>query len=451
MKRKISILLVACMSSFITPFLNSSINVVLPDMGKNLNLSAKTLSWIATSHLLSLSIFLLPFGKIGDIYGKRKIFLIGLLTHSLSSFFISISSIPSLIIFFRLIPGIGSAMIFGMGLSILTEIFSPSERGKAFGINSASIYTGLSLGPLLGGILTKEFVLRSLFIFNSIFSFITAIYLILTLEKNFKTFKNEKFDFSGFLIYAFSLIALVYGFSTIKYSYGILYFLIGVFGLILFINFENKIKAPLLEIDLFKKNPVFYFSNLATFINYTSTSGVNLLLSLYLQYIKGINPRETGIILLFQPIVMVLVSPFSGRISDKINPGLVASFGMFITFISLVLFTLLENSTKTSFILINLILLGLGIGIFAPPNINSVMSSVDRRFYSISASMIATMRVLGHLFSLAIVTFILSSFIGGKNISEINLNLLLKSIKVSFLLLTFLSLIGIFVSLKRKK
>ncbi|MEN3046507.1 MAG: MFS transporter [Candidatus Hydrothermales bacterium] len=450
MKNKISILVIAFFASFMTPFMNSSINVLLPDMGKNLNLSAKTLSWIATSHLLSLSIFLLPFGKIGDIYGKRRIFLLGLLTHSLSSFLISISSIPFLIIFFRLIQGIGSAMVFGMGLSILTEIFPPSERGKAFGINSASIYTGLSLGPLLGGILTKEFGWRSLFVFNSIFSLISVLFLLFSLKKEFETIRNEKFDFLSFLIYGLSLATLVYGFTVINQSHGLLYFLAGVLILIFFINFEAKRSSPLLEINLFKKNPTFLFSNLATFINYASTSGVSLLLSLYLQYIKGINPRETGIILLSQPIVMALISPLAGRISDKISPGFVASFGMFITFISLSLFTSLENSTETVFILLNLILMGLGIGTFAPPNIKCVMSSVDKRFYGVSASMVATMRVLGHLFSVAIVTLILSYFLEGKNINNTNLNLLLKGTKTSLLLFSVLSLLGIFVSLKRK-
>lgn len=451
MKKRISILIIACMSSFITPFMGSSINVALPIMGKELSISASILAWIATSYLLSISIFLLPSGKIADIYGRRKIFLSGLIVYSISSFLLALFSNPYLIILFRVIQGIGAAMIFGMGIAILTEVFPKEERGRAFGINSASVYTGLSLGPFLGGILTKEFGWRSIFIFNSIFSFITAIYLILTLKMEFKNVEKEKFDIKGAIIYGISLLFLIYGLSILPSYSGIIIFLMGISGMILFINFETKNRYPLLNVNLLRKNLVFSFSNLATFINYASTAGVTFILSLYLQYIKGINPRETGIILLIQPALMATISPFAGRISDKIEPGIVASFGMFLTFLSLLIFTFLESNTKMLFIILNLILLGLGLGIFASPNTNAVMSSVDKRFYGVSAGMLATMRVLGQMFSMALITLLLTFYIGGKKIVPENFHLFLKSSRVSFLIFSILCFIGIFVSLKRRK
>jgi len=449
MKDKISILIIACMSSFITPFMGSSINIALPLMGKELNIGGVMLTWIATSYLLSLSIFLLPFGKIADIYGRKKIFLSGLLTYSVSSLLLSFSSNPFLIIFFRIIQGIGASMIFGMGIAILTDIFPPGERGKALGINSASVYTGLSLGPFLGGILTKEFGWRSIFIFNSIFSFIIAIYLAISLKVELKG-EKEKFDLKGALIYGASLLFLTYGLTSLQTKKGFIFFLIGIFGIILFINFENNVNSPILNIELLRKNRVFSFSNLATFINYASTAGVGFLLSLYLQYIKGINPRETGIILLAQPVLMATISPFSGRISDKINPGVVASFGMLITFISLFIFVFLDTQTKIPFILINLIFLGIGLGFFASPNTNAVMSSAPKKFYGIAAGMLATMRVLGQMFSMALIGTILSFCMGNKKIIPENFHLFLKTLKISFLTFSILCFIGIFASLKRK-
>lgn len=451
MKRRISILIIACMSSFITPFMGSSINVALPIMGKELSISASLLAWIVTSYLLSISIFLLPSGKIADIYGRKKIFLSGLIIYSFSSFLLSLFRDPYIIIFFRVIQGIGAAMIFGMGIAILTEVFPPHERGKAFGINSASVYTGLSLGPFLGGILTKEFGWRSIFIFNSIFSFITAIYLILSFKMEFKNLVKEKFDIKGAIIYGASLLFLIYGLSILPSKKGIILFLTGILGMILFINFENKNEYPILNVNLLRKNLVFSFSNLATFINYTSTAGVILLLSLYLQYIKDINPRDTGIILLAQPFFMALVSPFAGRISDKINPGIVASFGMFLTFLSLLLFIFLSRDTEILFIILNLILLGFGLGMFASPNTNAVMSSIDKKFYGVGAGMLATMRVLGQMFSMAIVTMILTIFVGKEKIVTENFPLFLKSLKITFLTYSILCFLGIFVSLKRKK
>ena len=451
MKKRFSILVVASMSSFITPFMGSSINVALPIIGKELFISASILAWIATSYLLSISIFLLPSGKIADIYGRKKVFLSGLIIYSLSSLLLAFSSNPYLIIFLRVIQGIGAAMIFGMGIAILTEIFPPHERGKAFGINSASVYTGLSLGPFLGGILTKEFGWRSIFLFNSIISFITAVYLILSFKMEFKNIEKEKFDIKGAIIYGISLFFLIYGLSILPSKKGIIFFLIGILGMILFINFEIKNEYPILDVNLLRKNLVFSFSNLATFINYASTAGVTFILSLYLQYIKGINPRDTGTILLAQPVIMAIVSPFAGRISDKIEPGKVASFGMFLTFLSLLIFTFLENQTKILFIILNLILLGFGLGIFASPNTNAVMSSVDKRFYGISAGTLATMRVLGQMFSMALITLLLTFYIGGKKIIPENFHLFLKSSKVSFLIFSILCFSGIFVSLKRRK
>jgi len=449
MKSKISILIIACMSSFITPFMGSSINIALPLMGKELNIGGVMLTWIATSYLLSLSIFLLPFGKIADIHGRRKIFLSGLLTYSISSFLLSFSSNPFLIIFFRIIQGIGASMIFGMGIAILTDIFPPGERGKALGINSASVYTGLSLGPFLGGILTKEFGWRSIFIFNSLFSFIIAIYLAVSLKIELRG-EREKFDLKGALIYGFSLLFLTYGLTSLQTKKGLIFFIIGIFGIILFINFENNANSPILNINLLRKNRVFSFSNLATFINYASTAGAPFLLSLYLQYIKGINPRETGIILLTQPILMTIVSPFSGRISDKINPGIVSSFGMFITFISLFIFVFLDTQRKIPFILLNLILLGIGLGFFASPNTNAVMSSAPKKFYGTAAGMLATMRVLGQMFSMALIGTILSFCMGNEKIIPENFPLFLKTLKISFLTFSILCFIGIFASLRRK-
>ncbi|MEO0253795.1 MAG: MFS transporter [candidate division WOR-3 bacterium] len=451
MNKKSSILIIACMSSFITPFMGSSINVALPIMGKELSLSASVLAWIATSYLLSVSIFLLPSGKIADIYGRKKIFLSGLIIYSFSSFLLSLFSNPFSIIFLRVIQGIGAAMIFGMGIVILTEVFPKEERGKALGINSASVYTGLSLGPFLGGILTKEFGWRSIFIFNSIFSFITAIYLILSFKMEFKNLKKEKFDIKGATIYGVALFFLIYGLSLLPSKNGIIFFLIGVSGTILFLNFEIKNEYPILNVNLLRKNLVFSFSNLATFINYASTAGVTFILSLYLQYIKGMNPRETGIILLSQPIVMATISPLAGRLSDKIEPSKVASFGMFLTFLSLLIFTFLEENTKILFIIFNLILLGLGLGTFSSPNTNAIMSSVDKKFYGVSAGMLATMRVLGQLFSMALVTLLLTFYIGGKKIVPENFHLFLISSKITFLTFSILSFIGIFISIKRNR
>ncbi len=162
---KRSVLLVSAFAAFLTPFLGSAINLALPSIGKDFNATAVELGWIVSSFILSSAIFLLPFGRLADIAGRKKIFTYGISLFTISTFLIVFSwNIESLIIF-RILQGISGAMIFGTSLAILTSVFGPGERGRAMGINITAVYTGLSSGPVVGGLLTQSFGWRSIFAF----------------------------------------------------------------------------------------------------------------------------------------------------------------------------------------------------------------------------------------------------------------------------------------------
>ena len=444
-------LIIFTLSSFITPFMSSSINIALPSIGKEFSMNTILLSWVATAFILSAAMFLVPFGRIADIYGRKKVFLYGIFIYSFASLLCAISSSSGLLIVFRVLQGIGSAMTFGSGMAILTSVFPPGERGRALGINVAAVYTGLALGPFFGGLLTYHFGWRSIFLVNVFLGSMILLFILWKLKGEWVEAKNEKFDLIGSVIYSSSLIAIIYGFSLFPSTPGLLLFVAGIIGLLMFIFWENKIGNPILNIRLFRNNIVFTFSNLSALINYSATSAVGFLLSLYLQYVKGFNPKHAGLILVSQPVVMAILSPFAGKLSDKIEPRIVASSGMALTVIGLSMLLFLNISTSLGFIILSLIILGFGFALFSSPNTNAVMSSVDKKFYGVASATLGTMRLTGQMFSMGIAMLIFSIYIGKVQITPEYYLLFTSSVKTAFLIFAILCFFGIFASLARGK
>jgi EmrB/QacA subfamily drug resistance transporter len=444
-------LIIAALSAFLTPFMASSINIALPSIGKEFSINAVLLSWIPTSYILAAAMFLVPFGKVADIYGRKKIFTFGIIIYTFSCFLTMIANSVFQLIIFRVLNGIGGAMIFGTGTAILTSIFPIKERGRALGMNVAATYLGLSLGPVLGGFLTQYFGWRSIFFANIPFGLIILVLVLWKLDGEWAEARGEKFDYIGSIIYSLSLISLMYGFSLLPKISGIWLVFIGFLGIIAFIFMEVKIEHPVLNMDLFKNNSVFAFSNLAALINYSATYAVGFLLSLYLQFVKIISPQDAGLILVSQPIIMTIFSPFAGRLSDRIEPGIVASIGMGVTVIGLFLLIFISESTSTIFIIFILVLLGFGFALFSSPNTNAVMSSVEKKFYGVSSATLGTMRLTGQMFSMGIAMMIFTIFIGKVQIKPEYHSPLVTSMKTIFIIFAVLCIFGVFASLARGK
>ncbi|MCU0646074.1 MAG: MFS transporter, partial [bacterium] len=408
-------------------------------------------SWIATSYLLAAAMFLVPFGKIADIYGRKKIFTWGIVIYTIASFLTAISASAFQLIGSRIIQGIGGAMIFGTGVAILTSVFPANQRGKVLGINVAAVYSGLSLGPFIGGILTQHWGWRSIFWINTLLGIITIAIILWKLTGEWAEAKGEKFDLVGSIIYGLTLVAIMYGFSLLPKISAAWLILFAILGTLAFIRWEMKIKHPVLNLRLFRNNKVLTFSNLAALINYSATSAVAFLLSLYLQYIKALSPQQAGLVLVSQPIVMALLSPLAGRLSDKIEPRVVASLGMMLTVIGLGLMIFLNQTTPIPFIVMNLILLGVGFALFSSPNTNAVMSSVEKKYYGVVSATLGTMRLVGQMFSMGIAMLIFAVMIGKVKITPEYYPSFLTSMKVAFSIFAIFCFGGIFASLARGK
>jgi len=444
-------LVIATLTSFLTPFMGSSVNIALPSIGKEFGMHAVSLSWITTSYLLAAAMFLVPMGRIADISGRKKILRYGISLDLAASVLLAVSTNEIEFICLRVLQGIGGAMIFGTAVAILTSVYPVGERGKALGINVAAVYSGLSLGPFVGGFLTQHLGWRSIFISYVPLELVIISLIFWKLKGEWADAKGEKFDLGGSVIFGLSLVALMYGFSLLPAISALWLILLGVLGIFTFVRWETRVDSPVFDTKLFRHNVVFAFSNLAALINYCATSATGFLLSLYLQYTRGLSPQNAGLILVSQPIMMAVFSPLAGRLSDKIEPRIVASIGMTLTVIGLLFFVFLSATTTLTFIIFSLVLLGFGFALFSSPNTNAVMSSVEKRFYGVASATLATMRLTGQMLSMGIAMLVFALYIGRAQITPENYPAFLTSAKTAFAIFAVLCFGGIFASLSRGK
>ena len=446
---KNSVLLVSTFAAFLVPFLTSAVNLALPSIGKELHANAISLGWVISSFILTSAIFLLPFGRLGDIIGRKKVFTLGILLFTVSTFLILFAhSIISLIIL-RIFQGFSSAMIFGTSMAILTSVFQPGERGRAIGINITATYLGLSLGPVIGGLLTHYLGWRSIFAFLVPFGIISLILIQRKIKTEWAEAIGEKFDWRGSIIYGIALASFMWGFSKLPSSLGWICIIIALLMAAVFLIFENKVSNPVFDIRLIMRNRVFAFSGIAALINYSATSAIGFFISLYLQYLKGLDARTAGLIMISQPIAMTLLSPVAGKLSDKRNPGAIASIGMGITASGLILLCFITETTPDYFIVLLLLLMGIGFGLFSSPNSNAIMSSVEKRHLGVASGVVGTMRMVGQMMSMGIAMMLISLYIGKKSINPSTYPGLISAMRTGFVIFSILSVLGIFASLAR--
>jgi EmrB/QacA subfamily drug resistance transporter len=443
------------LASFLTPFMSSATNLALPSIAANFKLSAITLGWTVSAFLLMTAVFLVPMGKLADTIGRRRVFIAGISIFATGSLASALAVSGVSLIAFRLIQGLGGAMIFSTSIALLTAAFPPEWRGQVLGINTAATYTGLSLGPVAGGFLVEHSGWRSIFYLTcglsllALFSVLKAYDRVEQAPGNKAAGQPQRFDVKGTLIYGSGLVCFMLGFSRLPAGYGLLLTILGLILLAVFFLVENRTARPVFEVRLFRENRVFAFSNLAALINYSSTFAVGYLLSLYLQYIHNLTPWAAGLILISQPVFQALVSPLSGKASDRIDPRLLASGGMGLTAAGLLALSLIRPGTGLTWIIPGLIFLGIGFGLFSSPNTNAVMGSVSSKDYGLASATLATMRMVGQMFSLGLTMMIMSVVMGNVEITPDKFDSFMVSFRLTFEVFALLNFLGIFASLAR--
>ncbi len=455
------VLIVSVFGAFMIPFDSSVVNVAIPSIGTEFGGELALLTWIPLATLLSLTSLVLVFGRLADLKGRRLLYSAGLIIFSSASVICALSTSIYQLIVSRAVLGIGAAMISGNSIAFITSAFPPHERGRALGIQTTAVYTGASLGPTLGGFLISILGWRWVFCINVPLGAIVVTLLLLKVGEPIHAKSHGSLDLLGTFTFTGAVgTAIVAGTlsqsTLIQPSSVLILGLIGAIMMTAFVYVESRIATfPILDLRLFTHNRMFACSNFTALLNYQAVYGITFLMSLYLQIVRQLSPQEAGLILLSQPILMTLISPISGWISDFVQPRVLVSSGM--TMISAATFLLSRLTVETPLlhVVYIMILLGAGYGLFSSPNTNAVMGSVGKESFGVAAGTLATMRFVGQSFSLAIVTSVLLRFIPsgkliiGSGTINVPMNQFLLGLSAAFIVLSAISAVGALISLVR--
>jgi MFS family permease len=440
---------ITSLSNFLTPFMGSAVSVALPAIGTDYRMPAVSLTWVMMAYLLGTAVFLVPMGRLADLRGRAGVFRTGLLLYTGVSVLLAVAPSGGLLIAFRAAQGLGSAMIFCTATPILLAAAPPAERGRALGINVAAVYLGLALGPGLGGLITQHLGWHVIFWLTAALGGVALALAWTRLEDDRVAPSGQRFDLPGAGLYCASIVALAVAFSLLPGPTGAALAAGGALGLAAFVILETRTPHPVLDLSLFRGNPVFVFSNLAALINYSASSAVGVLLSLHLQHLQGLGADGAGLVLLIQPVLMTAFSPLAGRLSDRVQPRVVATLGMGVTTAGLAALSFIGAETPLALVIGALGLLGLGFAFFSSPNTNAVMGAAPPASYGVATAILSTMRVAGHVVSMGLVMLFLALFVGPRPLTAETNPELLASLQAAFPVLAGLGVVGTVASLAR--
>lgn len=442
---KKNLLITGILTLFLASFVRSSLNLALPAMSVDLHLSEVFITWIPTLYLIINAVLYVPFGRIGDIYGRKRIFQYGLIIFTASSFLCALSVSGEMLLFIRVFQAIGNTMILASLYALINSSFTFDKRGRAFGLITMGISIGLIFGLISGGLITQMMGWRCIFILDAIIGALATLTII-----RFKQVSNpsngEKFDMLGSIILGLSIVLVMFGLSNIGHPQNLVLLISGCIGTLIFYFVEKKTTDyPLINLDLFKSKS-YLFGCVTSMINYSAFIAVNFLLAQYLIFIMGFEPFKAGCILSVSAVAMLVLSPIAGTLSDKFNPQNVSTAGMIFTTMSLVVMALFNESTGLIMILMSLIVFGTGNGLFFPSNTKSVISLAEEKHFGVAGAILNDTKVIGQAFGMGIVLLIISIFLGSTNIGSANHTAFLMSIKVSLSILSILCAVAILTS-----
>lgn len=439
-----------CVASFLTPFSVSTMNIITPDLAAYFNANAVLLAWLNTAFFLGAGILLMPAAKLCDIFGRRKIFTLGVAGFAVFSFLAVFSFSVWMLLICRFLQGACGAFIFGPAMALATALAPTSQRGRTLSIVVGSVYVGSSVGPFVGGWLSQYGGWQSVFVLFGILGVMAFVFCRIFIKGEWKTNASMKnFDYKGAIMYAIGVAALMLGATNLPGTRAFWVTLAGVMALVSFVIIERETEEPIFDIHIFTKYIGFSFSSMAALLHYAGVAANTLLLSLYLQYILGYNAGMAGFLLLPQPVAMLISTLIAGRAADRMNPSYLASLGAaFALGASLML--ALAHTPSVQFILICQVIIGSGYGFFVASNTSLIMGSVTPDHYNEASSVAGTMRLLGQVFSLGIIAVIFALVIGRVEILPAVYGKFIISFKIAYFIFAFLCLCVLLLSLPWK-
>ncbi|AZS17302.1 MFS transporter [Paenibacillus lutimineralis] len=416
-KKRWLILIVINLFTFMSTLDGSIVNIALPVISKQLDLPVAQTQWVVTSYLMMICAVILFFGKLGDIVGKIKIFKLGMIIFTIGSLFCGLSHSLTTLIASRLLQALGASMTMANNQGIVTDIFPPNERGKALGFIGTFVSLGSIAGPSLGGIIISSLGWEYIFWVNVPIGIIAFIIGVKTLPQDL-TKLRVKIDKAGNLLFTLFILALFSGLLLgQQVGYGdyriIASLIVSVVVFIAFIWVQMHKQEPLLQLSLFK-NPLFSLSILCGFLVFVANFCYNIIAPFYAQSILNLSPSQAGFLLMIFPIVMVIIAPISGTLSDKIGSELLTFIGLIVMVIAQFGLASLHNGSHIAFVSLWIAMLGLGSGIFQSPNNSLVMSKVPRTQLGIAGSINGLVRNIGMVVGITVATSTLFSVMSHK-------------------------------------
>ena len=439
------ILIICTVLSFFTVFPFNAVMIAVPSIAAEFGMSNIVQNWVTMIFLLTIAALSVPAGQISGKYGLKKVTIISIILFIIISIINVLVTSTGMFLICRMIMGISIAFLNITSMAMVVSAFEPHERGKAIGINITGVYLGLSLSPVLAGVLDFNLGWRSIVLFSIPFM-IVLMAMLLKVHDEWITFEGLPLDIKGSVVYIVGILSFIYGFTRLNESIGVILTIAGILILALFAYIEIRSDYPVFDVRFFKDSK-FLSSNFAALCAYLATFAVTTILNYHLQYIKGYDSQFAGIILLVPPLFQVVLAPLAGKWSDKINPQILSAAGMGLGTISLILFSLLDFETSLLFLMISMIFYGVGFGLFSSPNTNVIMGSVPPEATPVASASVATMRVVGQTMSMGVLTLVFAFVMGNVPMTEQYFPQLITSSQITCIICTVLCLASVFASL----
>ena len=439
-----------CLAVFLIPQSMSAVSIALPAIADDLQADAILVSWIPSANLWGSIVLMLPAGRIADMVGRKLIYLIGVAGFALASLLVLVVHSVEYLIVVRVLQGLASGLVFATAMAIVANVFSDSNRGTALGFTATSVYLGLTCGPLIGGWLTEYLGWRSVFWVPVPFTLIALLLVFFYVNDDRRAGQEkERLDWQGSLLFMLLISLLLYGVTGLPGSLNLIALLAGIALIFVFVKQQNRSPNPLVRFHLLAANRVLNRSLITSFLMYFGNAPILFLLSLYLQYLQGLSPSESGQMVLLQALMMALLAPLAGRLSDRIQPRLIATIGCLTFSSGFALLVFIDANTGLSYVMVALVLLGVGFGLFSSPNNNAALGAVAKERLSIASALLNLARTSGNMFSMAVSVLLVSLFLGNEQISVVQYPDLLNVVRIGFAIALVSTLISAWFSYHR--
>lgn len=440
------VILVSFITSFFAVFLSNGIIIGVPAIASEFAMNNVIQNWVPTIFFLVVAVFTVPAGQISGKFGVKKTLLGGVILYLLASVGAVLSFSTESFMVFRMLQGAGVAFLNVSAMAMVVQAVKPQKRGRALGFTVTGVYLATSLSPVICGFLVHNLGWRSMFYFVIPFLVLCIALMILKIPQEWKTYQHDSIDKVGSLLYGLGILAFVYGFTTLVNQTGIILTVCGIILLVIFGAYELRQTSPVFNMKLFK-NSKFTSSNVAALCSYIAVMVVTTILNYHFQYVRGWDAQMSGLILIITPIIMAIMAPNAGKLSDSIHPQKLAALGMGIATVALLILTFLTGDTPLYLVVAAMILQGIGMGLFSSPNMNAIMSSVPPKDAPTASASQATMRTIGQTMSLGLLTLVFAWVMGNLELSTQYAPMIVQSSQIICAICTAACILAIFASL----